>query len=242
MTITTNLDILKMDAIRVYTGMSAVFPQLSKEETLYMDWAPKFNGRYAVNNSTVAFVDESGNLYVTPYTYDVIDTLCCAGYSKDNFYVPFSNWDYPKDEAAKWRMLRKKAEQAYKEEYIKDCMKYCENHGIGAISDETLAGCFKMPISGVKVKHPHFETCFYPVITNCCLDSVAEDKLGKFSTNNGRVVFVYMNGQTYVTKGYKILSELRSAGYTETELFVPFSNGEQILDPVLAARWESIHK
>jgi hypothetical protein len=56
------------------------------------------------------------------------------------------------------------------------------------------------------------------------------------------VVFVYRDGHTYVTKRYRIISELREAGYRETGMFVPFSNGEEILDPDLREKWESISK
>ena len=45
-----------------------------------------------------------------------------------------------------------------------------------------------------------------------------------------------------IAKGYGILKELRAANFIESNLFVPFSNGEQINDPVLRARWESITK
>lgn len=60
--------------------------------------------------------------------------------------------------------------------------------------------------------------------------------------NNGKVIFVYIDGKTYVTKGYKIIDELREAGYKEGELFVPFSNGEAIVDPFLKKKWDDIKK
>ncbi len=58
----------------------------------------------------------------------------------------------------------------------------------------------------------------------------------------GNVVFVHYDGHTYVTKGYWILDELRRAGYKESDLDVPFNNGERIIDPYLAAQWERISK
>ena len=128
------------------------------------------------------------------------------------------------------------------EDFVEDCASYCDEHYIGTISDETLRNCFEMPATGVKVKHLYFEDCYYPIINSNCFDSETVNHIGHFCTNNGRVVFVYRNGKTYVAKGYKILDELRAAGYTESGLFVPFSNGEQIQDSVLNARWESISK
>lgn len=236
------MDSLKERSIRIYSGMIAVFPQLKQEATVNTsELAPKFNGAFSVNNSTVSYVTD-GEVFVTPYTRLAIRSLYAAGFRQDYFYVPFSNWDYPKAEQARWKELREQADKSYAEDFVDDCMLHCDEKNIGTISDETLKNCFEMPVTGVQVKHRHFEDCYYPVINTICFDCTVADKIGHFCTNNGRVVFTYRNGKTYVAKGYKVLGELRAAGYTEEGIFVPFSNGEQILDPVLRARWESITK
>lgn len=234
------MDSLKKEAIRVYPGMITVYPQFAKEETLNIsDLAPKFNGCYATNNSTVCFVSEN-EIFVTPITRFTMSSLNSAGFHSEYFYVPFSNGDYPKYEQNEWNSLRKKAQQFYVEEFIEDCNSYCDEHHIGTISEETLQNCFEIPATGVEVKHLYFENCYYPIIRSLCFDCTAADHIGHFCTNNGKVVFVYRDGKTYVAKGYKILNELRNAGYTESGLFVPFSNGEQIQNPILRERWESI--
>ena len=237
------METLKKDgSVRVYPGMVAVFPQFHQEEALNLsELAPKFNGRFATNNSTVCFVTD-GEIYATPYTRSALSTLNAAGFIRDCFYVPFSNGDYPKSEQYKWTALREKAHKSYEEDFISDCNAFCDKNNIGCISEETLKNCFQMPMDGVKVKHLYYEDCYFPILTSTCLDCIAVERIGKFCTNNGRVVFVYRNGKTYVAKGYKILSELRAAGYKESGLFVPFSNGEVIQDPVLKARWDAISK
>jgi len=236
------METLKKDSIRIYPGMVAIFPQFKQEETLnLMEMAPKFNGRYATNNSTVCYVAD-GEIFATPYTRFALSTLRNAGFSRSEFYVPFSKGDYPKFEQDQWNILREKARKTYEEDFISDCNKFCDEHYIGCISDKSLKNCFQMPVSGVRVKRFGFEDCYYPVISSTCLDYVASERIGKFCCNNGRVVFVYRDGKTYVTKGYKVLSELRAAGYKESGLFVPFSNGEEIVDPVLKAIWDKISK
>lgn len=232
---------LKKEAVRVYSGMIAVFPQLSKEEVLDLKLAPKFNGCYATNNSTVVFVTAEGEVFVTPCTRITIESLRYEGFRKNYFFVPFSNGDYPKEDREKWSALCKNAKQIYEEEFSADCAYYCDNHNIGTISKETLQNCFKIPSNGVKVKHGNFEDYYYPIM-NVCFDCTSADNIGRYCTNNGKVVFTYRDGGTYVTKGYKILEELRAAGYREAGLFVPFSNGEQILDSDLKERWNSITK
>lgn len=238
----TTMDSIKEEAVRIYPGMTAVFPQFSKEDVIDVSrLAPKFNGCFATNNSTVCFVSDN-EIYVIPYTRSVLHLLCSNGFKEEYFYVPFSNGDYPKSEQFKWDALRLKARKSYEEEFIKDCATYCDRLHIGTISDETLQNCFEMPSTGVKVKHLYYENCYYPVLNSTVLDCVAVDRIGRFCSNNGKVVFVYRNGKTYVAKGYKILDELRNAGYIESGMFVPFSNGEVIQDPVLKARWDSISK
>ena len=230
------------DSIRVIPGMIAVYPQYSQEEVINVsEIVPKFPGRYATNNSTVAFV-HNGNFFVTPYTRSAMNLLAANGFKEAYFYVPFSNWDYPKAEKYRWEQLRAKAHKSYEEDFVADCNRYCDEHGFGEISEETLQRCFKMPSTGVHVKHLYFEDFYYPIINTLCLDCIGVERIGHYCSNNGRVVFVYRDGGTYVAKGDKILEELRSAGYKEMGLFVPFSNGEQIQDRVLRAKWDALSK
>jgi hypothetical protein len=234
---------LKKESVRIRNGMIAVFPQLSMMENIIeiSELVPKFNGCYASNNSTVCYVSEN-EVFVTPYTRKVMSALESAGFKKEHFYVLFSNGDYPKFEKNIWNELRLKARKSYEEDFAEDCIAYCDSHNIGTISEDFLGNCFEMPMTGVKVKHLYFEDCYYPVVTSSIVDCTTIDNIGHYCTNNGRVVFVYRNGKTYVTKGYKIVSELRAAGYTKSDMFVPFSNCELIQDPILRARWESIIK
>ncbi len=65
--------------------------------------------------------------------------------------------------------------------------------------------------------------------------------MGTYWQNNGIVVFVDENGKQYVTPFcFQIKQMLRDAGYLEKPLNVPLSNGEQIVDPTLAATWNSL--
>lgn len=129
----------KEGSIRVYTGMTVVFPHYSKEETLNIcELAPKFNGCYAMNNSTVCFVCEN-EVFVTPYTIATLRTLRSADFREDYFYVPFSNGDYPQSEKLKWYSLRRIVIQCQAEDFAEDCNAYCDSHHIGTISDDTLS-------------------------------------------------------------------------------------------------------
>lgn len=230
-------DLIK-DSVRVDSGMVAVWPHRNCEEVINFDVAT-FNGSYASNNGTLAFVTDN-SLYVTPSTRRAYSAL--SDFSEKYFYVPFSNGDYPKSQQLRWTQLRAMQKKLSEEDFIHDCNEYCDKHCIDTLDESILSKCFVMPTTGVKVKHLYFEDTYYPILNGTCFDCTVPDRLGKFCKNNGKVVFVYRDGRTMVAKGYRIIEALKNAGYKESGLFVPFSNGEQILDPVLKNCWESIEK
>lgn len=237
-----NLERLKENSIRINGTIVVCWPQHSnEEEVLNMnETVEMFSDFYSMNNSVVCFVSD-GAAFVTPYTREVEEALRAAGMSKADFYVPFSNWDYPKFEKEKWESLCRLAMVAHHYEFEMDCINYCNKHGIGELSDETMKRCFRIPYDGVAISHPDMSDTIYPACGDeRCMDCTVVDKLGRYCTNNSRVVFIYRDGHTYVTKGYSIVDELRRAGYIRGELFVPFSNGEKIIDSVLAAQWDAI--
>ena len=234
--------LIQRGSVLVRDGDIVVKPQFCTRDRLELSkLVPKFNGCYAVNNSTVAFVFEN-QIYVTPETGKVRETLNQAGFRMDCFAVPFSNWDYPLKDKEKWEELRRKAREAQEDEFAVECTTYSKELGIGEISKQSLKNCFEIPTSGVWVNFLTYSIQYMPVISAFMLDMMPFEKIGKYCTNNGKVVFVYQNGKTYVAKGYKILDELKAAGYKETSICVPFSRGEVIQDPALRERWENLTK
>ncbi len=224
-------------SVRIYSGITIVHAQTSQELSLDCSWAPKFNGCYAVNNSTVAFVYKF-TLYVIPYTRDVIKVLESSGFNEKTFFVPFSNWEYPKAESEYWASLRAKAAESYKEYLRRDCIMYSEQNSIGVLSKDILQNCLVIPESGIQVSTVHYTTTHFPLFTNF----TDMHKVGKYDSNNGVVVFVYRDGTTYVARGYKIIKLLCDEGYTAGSFFVPLSNGEKIVNKAVAERWEALKK
>lgn len=241
--ITNELEYLRnRGSVKAQNGMIVVFPQYCQRELLDVsEQASKFNGCYAVNNSTIAFVFEN-EVYVTPETNKVRKTLDNAGFRLSCFAVPFSNWGYPFEEKERWELLRTRARQAVVDEFEEECEAFCDDYGINKLSKEVLHNCFEIPRHGMNVQHLHYTTTFFPVISKMYLDRDVSEKLGTFCYNNGKVVFVYRNGRTYLAKGYKILDELRRAGFREASIFVPLSNGEIIIDEKYKEQWDSISK
>ena len=230
------------ESIRMHVGMVAVYPQLSMEETVsVIEMEQKFNGCFSVNNSTLCYI-ANNEVYVTPRTRKAINILCENKFTQKSFYVPFSNGDYPKHEKKKWDELCEKARNEQMEDFTEDCIAYSQQHQIASLSEDILNNCFEMPKEGTIVKRFYYEECFYPVINYDNLNSQQIDYVGHYCANNGRVVFIYSDGRTFVAKGYGILNDLQRAGYLEKRLFVPFSNGEEIQDAKLKEKWDSLKK
>lgn len=232
-------------AIRVYPGMKVVCPKSAPNFPINLSKiTPRFNNCYAIHNEIICFVSDD-EVFVTPYTRITINILDSAGFCEKFFYVPFSNGDYPKSEKSKWNSLLEKANQSNKEAFNKaftqGCISYCDDHNIGKISDTALKSCFEIPVTGVKVKLSNFEDyCYYPIVDTTSFDLSVVDYIGHYCAKDKNVIFVYRDGKTYVAKDHKIIQLLESAGFTPSCMFVPFSNGEQIIDPTLKAHWESI--
>lgn len=99
-------------ALCVCDGMDAVFDDHTIVPlTGIRENCVKFDGCYSFNNSTIAFFYKH-NLYVAPYTRALDSALSYANFKQESFYVPFSNWDYPKAYQFRWFMLRNAARQA----------------------------------------------------------------------------------------------------------------------------------
>lgn len=234
---------LMSSAIKIIDGILVEYPQYGvREQTSYarITSDPGLNKKFDSNNGTLAFVQD-GVLYVTPWTREASRTLVDAGFVEGCFCVPFSNWDYPVKEKAQWDKLLAEQEAAMRRYYQEDCMEWCMEHGVAPLAPEVLAKCFRMPVEGVPVRH-YFtgrEWTVEPADDEYLCDANTVRKLGIWCGNNGRVVFLSHDGHTFVAKGYWVTRYLTAAGYKRGDLFVPFSNGEMILDPALAAVWNA---
>ncbi len=124
---------------------------------------------------------------------------------------------------------------------------YCKEHNIGGISDEVLKKCFVIPDEGIDIRLYSFgipfETKYYPIINENNYKMAADWYLGRYCVSNGIVAFVYRDGRTYIAKkNEKLINELHQAGFKWRSMEVLLSDGKEIIDPVLKAKWEEITK
>lgn len=240
----TSMKELKQAAIAINRNFRVYQPQLNKEEVLQpLDKSSleKLEKGYRSKKGMIAFVSENVQ-YVIPYMRKVIEILVQNGFEKKKMKVPFSNCDYPIEAKDHWEELIKMAHKSYIDEFVVDCNKFCDEHEFGTIDEMLFQKCFEMPLSGVRVKVVDGEDIYYyPAIIKTCLDYMAVEKLGKYSTKNGVTAFVYRDGKTYVTPSKQVLEAIREADFIEEEgLIVPFANGEKIHNRGYANLWKKI--
>ena len=68
------------------------------------------NKRYAVNNSVIAFCYRQV-MYVIPFMRGVTDLLQKKGFSRSDFFVPFSCGEVPRYKMGQWNELLKAAKR-----------------------------------------------------------------------------------------------------------------------------------
>ena len=203
---------------------------------------PSCIGKYCWNNGKVAFVTRDGSYYVTPYCFDVADYLRANGYVEGSVFVPFSNGDVPEDEnlRAEWRTLVEGARALHDERTAEErrnkCAEYARQKGLEDLPEEVYGMCLQIPKEGLEYSNWGQKGKCYPVE-----DYQLKETLGTYCQNNGRVVFVDDKGNTYVTPFCEEIRDALSASrYREGSIYVPLSNGEELLDPTLNARWKNM--
>lgn len=234
---------LAENSLRIYNGMIVINPFRGTETPVTVtDIVLKFPTckSYARNNSTVCFIWKS-DLYAIPYTKRVIETLYENRYYQEEFYVFFSNGDFPKDEQQRWFSLIAQSREENTRDFQNETKVWCMNHGLKELPIEIMNRCMKIPDTGIEFKNTNFEGKFVPVIN---LDDPRErdiKKLGIYNWNNGAMCFVYIDGQTYIAHRKKTIREaLENAGFTQGNIFVPMSNGERLKDLNLQREWETL--
>ncbi len=227
---------MKVNGVKTYHPIFEV----TSERALQGD--PSQIGKFCWNNGKVAFVTRDGSYYVTPYCFEVADYLRENGYEESSIFVPFSNGEVPEDEnlRALWENLVNGAREMHKQkeeaEKVQICAELARQKGLETLPVEVYDMCLQIPREGLRYSHWGEESkCFPPE------DYRLKDVLGTWCQNNGRVVFVDDKGNTYVTPYCEeVRNALTASRYREGSLFVPLSNGEELLDPNLNAKWKNM--
>ena len=201
-------------------------------------------GTYDTNNGKVAFITDKGEYFVSPFFFEMIESLEELGYKKGSFPVYYSNWDTPKDpeEAKRWEIMREQAKDLFEKrqerEYTEKCAELAKKARIRELPQEAYDKSFAIPKEGL-------DTLYYghPDRINPEFLYNMEQDLGTYWQNNGKVAFIDETGTVYVSPySHEITDLLEDAGYKEHAIAVPLSNQEDIKDPELNEKWQKMRE
>ena len=227
-------------------GIDVFWPQDQHVERLVLNISEKDRKTFCQNNGRLAFVDENGKLYVTPYCFEVRVALNDANYKKGGLYVPFSNWDCPNDfvERGRWKSLSDGAIKAFKkrqEDERKARFKMeAENRKIQKLPQELYNMCIEIPEGGMEVKYIGNDK---PSRLDGLEDSQVIERMGSYSINNGILAFVDGEGRWFVTPFTKEAAQILDVcGYKDEGMnyYVPFSNGDVPANPLESFIWKEL--
>lgn len=124
--------------------------------------------------------------------------------------------------------------------FQKECLEYCKEHNIQSLDRTITNESLQIPREGIKIRKIRVERLIKPVINSYYFDDACAEMLGTYSTDGKATVFITDSGKTYVTIQKGLIAKLEAAGYTEKDMYIPFSDGEEILDPKIKEKWEKI--
>ena len=138
-------------------------------------------------------------------------------------------------------------------DFLDYCHTWCDKNNIGTLSNELIEEkSICIPKKGLKVETSNgIFYKYFPILNRKFFDGdeLTNGRLGRYniSQDDTRILFIYRNGETYVTRKTKeTIYELEANGYMKMpsyyEVYVPLQPGETIVDPELRKKWDNIMK
>mgnify|MGYP004552607841 FL=1 len=232
---------LVKNSIKITEKMKIFNVEKQTTETVPSELIHQRDEEFSIKGNEIAFTVD-GNLYVTPYSRTAKKLLEKKGFREENFYVPFSDGTIPKKETLFWSHLCQKVAKQKKGNLLYECKETAERKELEKIPKKFLNESLIIPAEGIGVSKCGVYAKYYPLINTQkeVLNTDESNCIGTYSRSNRVTIFVYVDGNTYVTKNQEIVNKLEKAGFKETKMFVPFAAGETILDSYFAERWQRL--
>lgn len=200
-------------------------------------------GTYCQNNGKIAFITGEGEFRVVPYASGFAEAFAAAGYKDGSLFVPLSNGEVPVDAKMRteWDRIRERVDEIREVEHVERVReRYREAAMIAGIKPGAAAQGDFWNTDHV----PYRYTTQGAVRTNPGPVESVESRVGQvgaYCSNNGLIAFVDESGSCYIGA---LTSEnrdiLKSHGYREDFVYVPFSNGECPVSQADFERYKSI--
>jgi len=202
---------------------------------------------YDQNNGVVAFKTADNEFRIAPYSRRLSLALTEAGYVTTGVFVPLSNGEQLAipEQRREWALITARVNVQRNEDRVEACRQtyLAEARAQGITHGLAQSAAFEgrlIKADGAQfLVSPEGAPEIYPSAFDHTLrDEVTlrAPQVGRYATNNGLLAFVDETGTTYVVRSTARNDQImREAGYTEGGVFVPFSNGEILVNADLRA-------
>lgn len=163
------------------------------------------------NNGHIAFADQYGNVWVTPYRTEIDHILVESGYNKGDFFVPFSNSEKRPD---RYQWLAKIAEEENWAHTYEEAFQVASEKGIQPVK---VSGMYQIKdISYYDDAETH---TIYSALTTMYLMSYSKENIGTYiRVDEKTLVICDEYGRTFLLKAKTVVNDLVNtlidAGYT----------------------------
>lgn len=165
------------------------------------------------NNGQIAFADQYGNVYVTPYRTEIHHILAEAGYKEGSIFVPFSNGEKRPD-AYQW--LAKIAEEENWAKTYEEAFQVASGKGIQPVK---VSG--KYQIKEISYYDDTDTHTIYQALTMKFLMNQSRDNIGTYILVDEKTIVICDEyGRTFLLKAKTVVNDLVNslidAGYSRT--------------------------
>ncbi len=209
---------------------------------------PEYISSYNSMNGALTYYDERGVMHVGYRTEENVQALRAAGYEMDTRMPVLLSAEAvindPKLNQQYKDMIERGREKAKKERIEKHLVEYrkaAEEKGIKPIE----GGSFMM-VDGVSYEYSgmHEDDMVIPVNTDSYNPSRTREQVGTFGANNSTIAFI--DGEGHMNIGHDTKenrSALQRSGYKwDSNLGVPFSNGEEPTDQQIRQQYQQLRQ
>lgn len=199
---------------------------------------------YCEENGVMAFVTADGEFRIAPTSRALNQALTQAGFQPSHTVVPLSRGGLEFADSAlreQWDLMKLRAEvqrdQERKSAWSNTYLAEAATRGIqlGVAGNSALNSRLLKADGTLFCIAPDSAPEAYPDAFNQMGRSEIDlraRQVGRYDTNNGLLAFVDETGATYLVPWTdQNIGILESAGYQYGGVFVPFSNGEVLIDP-----------
>ena len=167
------------------------------------------------NNGQIAFADENGNVYVTPFRPEIDSILEQAGYRMGSMFVPFSNSE-PRPDEYQW--LVKIAEEENWAATYEEAFKVAYEKGVKPVKE---IGNYQIKIKEVIFYEDTETHTKYSALTMKYLLNDTQKNVGTYiRVDEKTIVICDEYGRTFLVKAKTVandlVNDLIGAGYTRT--------------------------